>query len=161
MKSCVLPALLFLICITSYAQQYSDSLIRFVLVKNTKDTVQNESNITWQDLHTLNAKIKLHALTAHYGITHPNGIIYFEVFCNTKTGWSSAGITEIPFVLSASVLTEPVGVYSCLKMKRASGKIQVKVKKIILKSDSEKPIELYFSDKQSKTFYLIGKDSTW
>ncbi len=147
--------------LTNYAQQYADSLIHFVLVKNTADTVENESNLTWQNLHTLKARIKLHALTAQYGITHPRGIIYFEVFCNTKTGWASAGTTEIPFTLTASVLTEPLGVYSYLKMKRASGKIQLKVKKILLVGSSEKNIELYFSDQKSKIFYLTGKDSTW
>lgn len=151
----------FCLWLTNYAQQYADSLIHFVLVKNTADTVENESNLTWQDLHTLNAKVKLHALTAHYGVTHPRGIIYFEMFCNTKTGWASAGTTEISFTLTASVLTEPLGVYSYLKMKRASGKIQIKVKKILLMSNSEKSIDLYFSDQKSKIFYLTGKDSTW
>lgn len=161
MKKSVWMIVFFCICITGYTQQYADSLVHFVLIKNVKDTVHNESNLTWQDLHTLNAKVKLHALTARYGVTHPRGIVYFEVFCNTKTGWASAGTTEIPFTLTASVLTEPVGVYSYLKMKRASGKIQIKIKKITLSSNYEKSIELYFSDQHAKTFYLTGKDSTW
>jgi hypothetical protein len=161
MKKTLWLTVFFCICLTGYTQEYGDSLIHFVLIKNTTDTVQSESNLTWQDLHTLSAKVKLHALTARYGVTHPKGIIYFEVFCNTKTGWSSAGTTEIPFILTASILTEPIGVYSYLKMKRASGKIQIKVKKIVLISNSEKHIEVYFSDQKSKIFYLTGKDSTW
>lgn len=146
---------------SGYAQSYADSLISFVVVKNTNDTIQNESHLTWQDLHSVKAKVKLHGLTARYGITHPSGIIWFEVFCNTKTGWTSAGTTEIPFQLTASVLTEPIGIYSYLKMKRASGKIQVKLKKVILNSSYQKSIELYFSEQKSTIFYLTGKDSTW
>lgn len=161
MKQAIILIILLHLCLINYAQHYADSLIYFVLVKNKKDTVKNENNLTWQDLHTLNAKVKLHTITASYGVTHPRGIMYFEVFCNTKTGWASAGTTEIPFVLTASVLTEPIGIYSYLKMKRASGKVQVKMKKIILNSNFEKSIELIFSDKQSTVFYLVGKDSTW
>lgn len=161
MKKAVWLTVFFCFYLTHYAQQYADSLIHFVLIKNTTDTVRNESNLTWQDLHTLTAKVKLHGLTARYGVTHPRGIIYFEIFCNTKTGWASAGTTEIPFTLMASVLTEPLGIYSYLKMKRASGKVQVKVKKIILNSTSDKNTELFFSDQKSTVFYLTGKDSTW
>lgn len=161
MKKYVIQTLLLVFCLKGYAQQqYADSLIHFVLIKNEKDTVQNQSYLTWQDLHTLKAKIKLHSLTAEYGVTHRNGIICFEIFCNTKIGWVNAGTTEIPFVLSASILKEPIAVYSYLKMKRAYGKVQIKIKKIILNGDDAKSKELYFSDYKSITFYLTGKDST-
>ncbi|MCS7075072.1 MAG: hypothetical protein NZ455_00080 [Bacteroidia bacterium] len=152
-----------MLCIVSstYGQIYADSLIHFALVKHNKDTVKNESNLTWQDLHHLMVRTKLHYITAQYGVTHPRGIIYFEILCNTKTGWGIAGQTEIPFTLSASILTEPIGVYSCLKMKRVSGKVQVRVKKVVLYSPFEKSIELTFSDAKSTFFILSGADSTW
>ncbi|MCS7027793.1 MAG: hypothetical protein NZ519_03415 [Bacteroidia bacterium] len=164
MKKCLIIIVVINLHAIGFSQNYyADSLIQFVLVKNNKDTIKNESSLTWQDLHSVKAKIRLHSLTAQYGVTHPKGIMEIEIFCNVRTGWNSVGITEIPFTLSASVLSEPIAIYSYLKMKHASGKIQVRLKKITLYSlvDNSSNIELYFSENRSVFFTLVGKDSTW
>lgn len=140
----------------------ADSLLKFVLTKNTSDTLKPNQTLTWNDLHTLTAHVNLYGLAAHYGITHRQGVIYFEIKGSTpKKGFVSLGITEIPFVLSAKTLHEFVAIYSFLKMYKVMGRAQIGVQSILLKNEQQQSLKLEFSEKQSLLFEVSGKDSVW